>query len=74
MPVNSKSPLRRDRLLTRAWTIDYIGTNTREFDKYYKKYFPTVNLGGKTFYRQRDIDAWENAVNQRVLDTVGLEW
>lgn len=70
---NRKSP-RRDRLLTRAWTIDYIGTSTRDFDKFYKKFFPTVTLGGKTFYRQRDIDNWETAVNQHVLETVGLEW
>lgn len=75
MPVNSKNPPRRDRLLSRAWAIDYMGNvSVRDFDKFFKKEFPVVRLGGKTFYRERDILAWEDAINRKVLALAGLEF
>lgn len=74
MPVNNRQTPRRDRLLSRAWTINYIGDiSVRDFDRHFKKYFPAVHLGGKTFYRERDILAWEDAVNRKVLELAGLE-
>lgn len=66
-------PAPADRLLSRAWAIEYIGCFVSDFDKYISKHIPTVRLDGKTFYRQRDLDNWEIAINRKVIESAGLE-